>query len=155
MSKPVVYLAGPVANTAMGEAFAWRADAAAALAARGIEARSPMRNKKALAKKDILGDYHAYAGFGWQFTPHGILVRDYNDCVTADGMLVNLLGTRAMSFGTGMELAWAFDRRIPIVVVIESHGNIHDRHPMFAALVKLRTTELHDAIDMIADILGR
>lgn len=114
-----------------------------------------MRAKHGLAEKDIGTDYRAYANRGWAYTPSGILTRDHNDCTTADGVLVNMLGAKSMSFGTGMELAWCYDRHIPTVVAIEDSGNPHDGHPMFAAAVKFRLADLDEAIDAIAVILNR
>lgn len=153
--KPTVYLAGPIAKTAAGEAFHWRIYAAQKLAERGIESRSPMRAKMALADGEIGTDYRAYKDRGWAYTPEGILTRDHNDCTTADGVLMNMLGARQMSFGTGMELAWCFDHHIPTAVAIERSGNPHDGHPMFAAAVRFRLDDLDDAIDAIAVILNR
>lgn len=153
--KPTVYLAGPIAHTTAGEAFEWREQAAELLSHRGIETRSPMRAKRALAESAIGGDYRAYASRGWAYTPAGILTRDHNDCTTADAVLMYMLGARTMSFGTGMELAWCFDRHIPCVVAIEDEGNIHDGHPMFAAAVKFRVPTLDEAVDAVAVILGR
>lgn len=155
MRRPVVYLAGPIANTAAGVAINWRKHAAALLGERGIETRSPMRAKDALGDSAIGMDYRAYEQRGWAYTPAGILTRDHNDCVTSDGMLVNMLGSKSMSFGTAMEIAWTFDRHIPTVVAIEPSGNPHDGHPMFTAAVKFRLADLDDAIDAIAVILNR
>lgn len=153
--KPVVYLAGPIAGTNQGEAFEWRVTAEIALAERGIETRSPMRAKGALNSAAIGFDYRAYSSRGWAYTPEGILTRDHNDCTTADAVLMNMLGARVMSFGTGMELAWCYDRHIPLVAAIEETGNLHDGHPMFKAAVKFRVPSLEDAIDAVAVILGR
>jgi nucleoside 2-deoxyribosyltransferase len=154
LSKPTVYLAGPIAGTAVGEAFEWRGTAARMLELRGIETRSPMRAKGKLAQAAIGCDYREYQDRGWAYTPEGILTRDHHDCVTSDAVLVNLLGATEKSFGTGMEIAWCYDRHIPCVVAIEE-GNVHDRHPMFAAAVKFRLSNLDAAIDAIATILNR
>lgn len=154
--KPTVYLAGPIAKTSAGEAFQWRIHATQKLAERGIEARSPMRAKMALANNDIGTDYRAYQDRGWAYTPEGILTRDHHDCTTSDGVLINMLGAGIMSFGTGMELAWCYDRHIPTVTAIEKEGNPHDGHPMFVAAAKrFRLDDLDDAIDAIAVILNR
>lgn len=153
--KPTVYLAGPIACTRAGQAFAWREYAAAALAERGIETRSPMRAKGRLAGQDIAGDYRAYERNGWAYTPGGILARDHHDCTTSSGVLMNMLGATEKSFGTGMELAWTYDHHIPTVVAIEESGNPHDTHPMFAAAVRFRVPDLDEAIDAIAIILNR
>lgn len=155
MSRPVVYLAGPIAGTNAGEAFDWRIEATDKLRQFGIDTRSPMRAKLALIAGPIGANYHEYASKGWAYTPAGILTRDHHDVITADAVLMNLLGAREKSFGTGMELAWAYDRHIPTVVALEDAGNVHDNHPMFAAAVKFRLPTLDEAIDAIAVILGR
>jgi nucleoside 2-deoxyribosyltransferase len=155
MIKPVVYLAGPIAGTVRGEAFDWRVTVARALLERGIECRSPMRAKLSLAGGAIGHNYRDYSNRGWAYTPAGILTRDHNDCTTSDAVLVNMLGAKDKSFGTGMEIAWCYDRHIPTVVAIEDEGNIHDGHPMFVAAVKFRVPTLDEAIDAVAIILNR
>ena len=158
MNTPVVYLAGPIANTAQGVAFNWRIYASERLRERGIETRSPMRAKMTLAEGRIGGDFREYEDRGWAYTPEGILTRDHNDCTTSNGVLMNMLGVGEddeKSFGTGMELAWTFHLHIPTVVVIESEGNPHDRHPMFVGAVKFRLADLDEAIDAMAVILNR
>lgn len=154
MNKPVVYLAGPIANTAQGVAFEWRDDAIIALNERGILALSPLRAKRALVHDSIGDSFHKYPK-GAFYTPDGILARDHGDVINCDAILMNLLGATSMSFGTGMELAWAFDRHIRTVVAIEPEGNVHDGHPMFNAAVKFRVPTLDEAIDAVAIILGR
>ena len=155
MTRPVVYLAGPIAGTKQGEAFSWRDEAAAALAQRDIDTRSPMRAKQELFADRIGHDYRAYSGRGWAYTPDGILTRDHNDCTTADAVLIHVFGAKTLSFGTGMELAWCYDHHIPTVVAIEESGNVHDNHPMFVAAVKFRVPTLEEAVDAVAVILGR
>lgn len=155
MSRPVVYLAGPIANTALGDAFEWRDYAKNALGAYNISTLSPLRAKEKLASDDIGTDFRRYSMQGWAYTPNGILTRDHGDVINCDAILMNMLGAKTLSFGTGMELAWAHDRHIRTVVAIEADGNPHDGHPMFNAAVKFRVTTLDDAIDAIATILGR
>jgi nucleoside 2-deoxyribosyltransferase len=155
MKELQVYLAGPIANTEAGVAFEWRRNAEIWLRQFNIKSLSPMREKSQLRGLHIGSDYKQYAHMGWAYTPEGILARDHHDVKTADGILVYLAGARSMSFGTGMELAWAYDNHIPTVVVIENEGNIHDGHPMFAAAVKFRVPTLEEGVAAIAIILGR
>jgi nucleoside 2-deoxyribosyltransferase len=155
MSKPVVYLAGPIAGTKQGEAFEWRYAAAAKLEEYGIDTRSPLRAKASLATGPIGTDCREYASRGWAFTPEGIMTRDHHDCTTADAVLVNLLGAERLTFGTAMEIAWCYDRHIPLVIAIEPEGNPHSGHPMFIAAAKFRCATLDEAIDAVAVILGK
>ena len=65
---PIVYLAGPIANTAPGQAVDWRHEAWLQFHDRGVEALSPMRAKEALAKEAIGSNFHAYERRGTFFT---------------------------------------------------------------------------------------
>jgi nucleoside 2-deoxyribosyltransferase len=150
-----VYLAGPIAGTDKGKAFEWREYVTDALTAYGIATLSPMRAKDQLRRAGIGADYSAYHDMGWAYTPAGILTRDHHDCTTSDAVFMNVLGAKDKSFGTGMELAWCYDRHIPVVVAIEDVGNVHDKHPMFVAAVKFRVVTLDEAIEATATILGR
>jgi nucleoside 2-deoxyribosyltransferase len=153
--KPLVYLAGPIANTGADEATLWRSDAYRALYARDIEALSPMRAKETLAQEAIGCDFHAYQDRGVFFTSRGIMTRDFNDVKRCDAALVNLLGARKLSAGTVMELAWLYLLQKPVVVAIEASGNPHDNHPMIHEAIPFRVTTLDEAIDAVAVILGR
>ena len=158
MSKPLVYLAGPIAGWDYRAVTNWRAEAKFALTALGIEALSPMRCKDALADQNdgkISTDFHDYERNGPFFRSRGIMTRDYNDVCRSDALLVNLLGTTKVSAGTVMELAWAYHLRIPAIVVIEREGNIHDNHPMIAEAIPFRVETLADGIDAVAAVLNR
>ena len=85
-------------------------------------------------------------------TPRGVITRDHNDCTRADLLIVNLLGTERVSIGTVMEVAWAWDRRIPIVCLIEE-DNIHI-HAMLSETLDYRTKDIDEAISLARAILG-
>lgn len=155
MINPIVYLAGPIANTEAGESVEWRVQAADALNNRYILPLSPMRCKETLAHNAIGGDFREYADRGVFFTSQGIMARDFNDVKRADALLVNLLGARSVSVGTVMEIAWAYAMQKPVVVAIEKDGNPHDRHPMLHEAIPFRVETLDEAIDAVAVILGR
>jgi nucleoside 2-deoxyribosyltransferase len=155
MTKPLVYLAGPIADTAPGEAFDWRAYARAVLGDREVEVLSPMRRKDALRGRSIPNSFRVYEFCGAFFTPKGIMTRDHTDVVRADALLVNLLGAHKPSLGTVMELAWAFAYRKPVVVAIEAQGNVHDNHPMLHEAMGFRVETLDEAIDAVAVVLNR
>ncbi len=155
MNRPLVYLAGPIANTQRAEAVGWRFEATNALRERNIEALSPMRAKERLARNDIGDNFHKYEDEGVFFTSRGIMTRDRNDVIRCDALLVNLLGARKLSAGTVMELAWADILRKPVVVAIEAEGNPHDNHPMIHEAIPFRVTSLDEAIDAVATILNR
>lgn len=157
MSKPLVYLAGGIANLTGAQVINWRIEAAAALAQRDIESLDPMRAKRHRWKQDskVSANFHDYATAGAFFTSKGIMTRDFNDVKRCDALLVNLLGLEKPSLGTIMELAWAFNLQKPAVVAIEETGNPHDNHPMIHEAMPFRVTTLDEAIDSVAVILGR
>lgn len=153
---PIVYLAEPIAGRTGAQAVAWRGYAASALGQLGIETLSPLRGKAALGYAEkISTDFHDYQDLGHFYTAKAIMTRDFNDVKRADALLVNLLGCDAVSIGTVMELAWAFQMQKPAVVAMEAVGNPHDRHPMVAEAAHFRVTSLADAVDAVAVILGR
>jgi nucleoside 2-deoxyribosyltransferase len=156
MSKPLVYLAGAIANMSYEGATDWRSDAAYHLATHGIEALDPMRAKPKAALGAKIGDnFHNYEHRGVFFTSRGIMTRDSTDVRRCDALLVNLLGLTKPSLGTIMELAWAYILNKPAVVAIEASGNPHDNHPMIHEAMPFRVETLDEAIDAVAIILGR
>lgn len=154
--KPLVYLAGPIAGTAPGEAIEWRQAAAAALRDRGIETLSPMRAKSAIAHAPggIGRDFRDYENEGAFYTSRGIMARDFNDVKRCDALLVNLLDCPGLSFGTAMELAWAWQMQKPAVVAIPA-GHPYLSHPMLFEAMPFRLEALEDAIVAVAVVLGR
>jgi len=146
-----VYLAGSIGGISYGEATEWRDQAFTALAKVGITAYSPMRAKSFLKNEKSL----TWMMDHWEnpmATSKGIMSRDHNDCVTADVLLVNLLGQTRGSLGTVMEIAWAFDRRIPVVMVAEP-DNTHVLHPMLIEAINFRVDNLEDGIEIVKHIL--
>lgn len=154
--KPKVYLAGAIAGLQYDSATDWRVQAAHALKERGVEALDPMRAKNALSSRGAIStNFHDYEKNGAFFTSRGIMTRDFNDVMTCDALLVNLLGLTKPSLGTVMELGWAYALQKPAVVVIEATGNIHDNHPMLAEAMRFRVTTMEEGIDAVAVILNR
>lgn len=147
-----VYLAGPISGLDYGSAVDWRVEAAAKLEAIGIKAYSPMRGKDFMSKESDLS-------FGRSDAPHplnttrGIMTRDYTDCIRADVLLINLAGAKTISAGTAMEMAWAYHKHIPVVVICEPEGNPHLSHPMIRETVDFSFPTLEGAIEMVASIL--
>lgn len=84
-------------------------------------------------------------------TDRAIVSRDRYDVITSDVLLVNLLGAKEKSIGTMFEMAWAYEKRIPIVCIIEEN-NIHD-HPFVRESIDYRVDNLNDAVEMIHRIL--
>lgn len=126
MSK-LVYLAGSITGLDFKGCTDWRQYAIAELAQVGITGVSPMRCKEYLdGLGPLSGHGREYAKLGLMSGPKAILARDFFDCTRADVLLVNLLGAKQVSIGTMFELAWAFQKRTPVVLIMEEQGGLHD-----------------------------
>lgn len=151
MSKPKVYLAGPIGGLSYAEATDWRQEAKAALDAVGIAAFSPMRAKDFLKDETKL----TWLMDHWQnpmATSKGIMARDHSDCITANAVLFNFLGAKRVSLGSAMELAWCYDRHIPTIVVAE-HDNPNIAHPMAHEAINFRVDTLEQGLEIIRHVL--
>ena len=150
---PKVYLAGPIAGLNYNEATEWRECVKQKLESVGIQAFSPMRAKKYLENVDSFStDGDVYKNLSVLSSNRGITTRDRYDCTTADLVIVYLLGAQQRSIGTIMEIAWADMNRIPIVLVMEEEGNIHE-HGMILECVGFRCTTLDEALTITKAIL--
>lgn len=120
--KHCVYLAGPISGCTYEGAQDWRDLVANALDSERIETLTPMRGKQFLKEEGVITS----AAYGNVIaTSKGVTRRDFFDCTRASCVFVNLLGAKRVSIGTVMEIAWAFQARIPTVVLMEK-GNIHE-----------------------------
>ena len=146
---PRVYLAGPISGLTYDDGNKWRLEAKAELEKVGIQAFSPMRAKEYLKKEGVLTGSYNHGLFS---SSRNIMTRDYSDCTRADVILCYLLGASNPSIGTVMEIAWSFDHRIPLVLVMEKEGNCHE-HPMIAEATGFRVDNLPDALTIVKHIL--
>lgn len=147
--RPKVYLAGTISGSTYGEANSWRESAVKQLNEWNIDGASPMRWKEHLSDED---DLHKL-GYNKNVmsTQKGIMTRDFWDVHTCDVMLVNLLDSKIVSIGTVMEMAWAYKRRIPVVVVMEE-GNIHE-HAMLNETICYRVGSVEEGLTVVRKIL--
>lgn len=142
-----VYLAGPITGHSYQEVTDWRDEAKSSLSNFGIRGYSPMRGKNYLTKEEKLQDSYKDHTMS---SIDGINVRDFNDCKTADAILVNFTGTTRVSIGTCMEIAWARAFQIPCVIVMEE-GSIHDHGMLTYGNILARSLE--DGVDAIVQLL--
>lgn len=145
MNKFLVYLSGPIAGLTYGESTDWREFVTQSFPSH-IQGVSPMRAKKYL---DIPGK--AVENLPLEFplsTDRAINTRDRFDTLRAHAVLVNLLGASKVSIGTMMEIAWAYDHKIPVIVAMEPEGNVHD-HPMLRDCISVRVASLEEAIEAV------
>lgn len=154
MSRPfTVYLAGPITGLTFDGAEDWRTSTKAELGKVGIHGLSPLRAKEYLRdiKGELTADCKGYGDLNVLSSPRGIMTRDRFDATRCDVLLVNFLGATRVSIGTCMELAWADLKRTPIVVAMESQGNVHD-HAMVTEAIGFRVPTLEEAIQTIKAI---
>ena len=144
MSKPSVYLAGPIKGLTYDDSQEWRIQVILGLAKSGIDAFSPLRAKAFLKNEGIIEGSYDYAPMSSQ---KGITARDRFDATTRDLLLVNFQDWQSISAGTLIELGWADARRIPIVGV----GSFD--HPMVDEIVNFWAGSLGEGIDVVKAIL--
>ncbi len=149
-----VYLAGPITGLNYGGCTDWRQYATNSLAEATIKGLSPMRGKEYLAaiSGPLSGTGEEYKHLSVISLPRGIMTRDRYDATRCDVLLVNLLGAKAVSIGTVMEIAWADYCRIPIVCAIEETGNVHE-HMMIGEALGYRVPSLDEALHIVKAIL--
>lgn len=136
MSKPKVYLSGPIAGQSYADAIDWRIRARQLLGG-DIEAFSPMRGKEILAGMYEI-DVKPWQSDTLALQPKGIVTRDRNDVQMCDAMLLYLpriqepptdsgemeFRNKRVSIGSMIEIGWADAWRKPIVTVME-YPNVH------------------------------
>ncbi len=145
-----VYLAGPITGLSYNGTTEWRQQAMDALSVMGIQGLSPMRHKDYLLNVTTIEDSYESSVMSSQ---RGIYARDKFDCHRADLVLVNLLGAKKVSIGTVMEIAWAAANDVPVVLVMEAEGNIHE-HAMLREACPFRVTTLDAALQVTVAILA-
>lgn len=147
--KPKVYLAGPIAGLSFDDATTWRILAKGLLADSGIDAYSPLRNK------EYFKDINKFENKGYEEFPlstsKAVVCRDFLDCTTSNVVIVYLLGAKSISIGTVMEIAWAYQARVPIILVMEK-DNLHS-HCMVNECANFKVDNLEDAINIAKSVL--
>lgn len=143
-----IYLAGPISGCTFEGCTDWRGDFAE-LIPRSIQCLSPMRGKNFLKKKGIIsGSYEEDGPFA---TRRGIMTRDFFDCTRVDLVVANLLNAEKVSIGSCMEIAWTFQTRTPLIVIMEE-GNIHE-HPMILEATGFLVETIREAAFIAKTIL--
>lgn len=145
----IVYTSSPINGLTFSEATGWRTYVASQLSPFNIRCASPLRDQEYRSYTGVLGSTTKEAGL--LTASRAIMTRDYFDCVRADMVLVNLLGAKRVSIGTCMELAWAYQARIPVVLVMEP-SNIHN-HPMITESVGWMVTTLDEGVHLVKHVL--
>lgn len=144
-----VYLAGPITGLTYAGCTDWRQMAKVELAFYGIDGFSPMRHKEDLHAESMVADCYENILLSSQ---RGLTERDRYDCTRCDMVIANMLGAQRVSIGTVIEMGWADANRIPIVLVMEEKGNLHD-HAMVRELCPFRVTTVSEAVQTVRKVL--
>ena len=149
---PLIYLSGPLTGTAVRDDN-WRADV-----------RRKLPPTFAFFDPSLQA---ADRGIGYQekLTPledlerlrHGKFVVDRNRHYIAksDALLCNFLQTKdRVSIGSVGEIHWANASNVPIIMVREQHGNIHD-HAILNAIASKLCFSLDDACRVLAEMFNK
>lgn len=113
-----------------------------------------MRAKQYLkAETDVDGNKlkDAYADYPLS-TMKAITTRDRADCMGSSLVIMNLLGAKTVSIGSVLEVAWADAARVPVILVMEKTGNLHE-HGMIREMCGFQVESLDEAIDVAKAIL--
>ena len=136
--KHTVYLSGPMGGCTYEEMTGWRHKAANALNSNRVEVIDPTRSFTA---KRVPNE-----------TERWVNRRDFNDCTKASVVLVNFVGMKKLSIGTIMEIAWAYQKHIPIVAICESDGP--QNHPMLKDSITQEARTLEEGIALVKELLS-
>lgn len=159
MSRPLVYLAGPITGLNYRGATDWREEVERELLP-AIVSLTPMRGKKYLEALPVITDARAQQGslatdpYGFKqvmSSPKGITDRDRNDVRRSDAILMNLLGSERISVGTMIEAGWADAYRKPVILVRED-DNMH-RHGMLDTIATYAIDNLEEALHLTRVLL--
>lgn len=145
-----MYLAGPISGCSYDECTDWR-DSVEFLLHGEVMCYSPMRAKKHLeGVKQIGRSYDGADGMKQLLSgARGIMSRDYWDCHRCDILFVNLKGAETISIGTMMELAWGYQRRIPVICALDE---LHE-HPMVTEAITHRVTDYHQGVEIVRTLI--
>src|SRR6476620_1152916 len=148
--KFLVYLAGPITGTTYEGCTEWR-EQVKEMVDSDILTLSPMRGKQYLlerTKGGVIADSYSDTIMSCE---KGINCRDFNDVQRADALLVNFLGSKKVSIGTVMEIAWARAFNKPVVCIMEE-DNIHN-HSMLIYACGYITDNLEEGVVLLEALL--
>ena len=154
-----VYLAGAITGESFGTSNSWR-DYVKNKLNKGISGLSPLRAKDYLKNETDIGDSYENIPLS---SSRGIMTRDFFDVQNCDVVIAYLKGTKKVSIGTVMEIAWAYALKKPVILVMEpsvsestgfeaSEGNIHE-HAMIREATGYRVENIDEAIFIANAIL--
>lgn len=139
--KQFVYLSGPMGGCSFDEMTGWRKLVSESLDSDTVKCLIPTRSYKENNKKHVPIE-----------TSKWINRRDYFDCTRANCVLVNLVGMKHLSIGTIMEIAWAYQKQIPVICVVEPDGP--QNHPMLQDSITHEVRTLEEGVAYVKEMLS-
>lgn len=136
--KHFVYLSGPMGGCSFEEMASWRQFVRTRLDSNTLRCIDPTRS--------FTPTTVPYETDKW------INRRDYSDCVRSQCVLVNFLGMKHLSIGTVMEIAWAYQKQIPVVCVCDFDGP--QKHPMLRDSIIHEVRTLEEGVAAVKELLS-
>lgn len=147
-----VYLSGPITGLTYQDArYGWRGDFTKLLTS-DINVLSPMRHEGHLA--EITGPLAE--NYPTHLFSHSKMIvnKDFMDIRRSDLMVLNVMGAmKVVSRGSLVELGYAAAIDVPIVLIIEPEGNIHD-YPFVIENSMVRLDNLQDAATAVNSLMS-
>lgn len=119
-----LYLAGPITGISYKEVMEKRNNLKKDLEPEYFVV-DPMRGKESLAEDLSLSSNYSGLHMDPLLGGHSIFRRDYTDLLSCDVVLGDFRGSKKISIGSVMELAWAYQKGIYVITVMEP-GNMHE-----------------------------
>jgi nucleoside 2-deoxyribosyltransferase len=150
MSKPTVYIAGPITDMNFGQANDWRAYVKEELAKYNITGISPLRCEPIRGETYTTGNPDPR--FGTAKAIGSKNVYDLKNCNMTIAYIPTPPEGLKHSWGTIAELSWAYILGNPAILVSDDPA-VRD-HPVLKATAGWIVEDLDDAVDICAGILG-
>lgn len=136
--KQFVYLSGPMGGCSYTEMTDWRKYAEERLNNEQIQCLLPTRS---ITEKVWPTE-----------TDKWVNRRDYFDCTRAQCLLVNFKDMKTVSIGTVMEIAWAYQKQIPVIAICNEKGP--QTHPMLKDSITQEVSTLDAGIAFVKELLS-
>ena len=150
MSK--VYLSGPITGLTYSEArYTWR-EAFAKMLEPKVTVLSPMRHEGHLAEMGNVGIQPDNLPTHLFSHPKMIVTKDFLDIDESTIVVMNLLGAKAVSQGTLIELGYAYGKGKTVVTIMDEK-NIHNS-PFIPVMSHVIVNTMQDAAIIVNSLLS-
>jgi hypothetical protein len=176
LTKPSIYLCGPISGLTYGEAAeGWRLAFARQIESQApgcIDLYSPLRHKGRLAEIGVIAersDGTAYCNRDGtdqhdpMLTERAIIAKDKLDCRRSSMIVAGFLGAKTKSAGSLIEFGWSDAWDIPILLIMEKTGSMRTpsgepinnphEHLFVTGIASWRTDNIAEAAYMARTLL--